>query len=86
MIGEAIADVIQGLVIAACFLRYADALKIGDTYASPTSSAACDIAHWFTSGSDRDRMWRRWGLENPAGLDPVKVEHDRRTIDGEDTR
>jgi hypothetical protein len=73
---------IEGIVVAACFLRYADALKMGDNFASPTSSAALKVASWHISPADLDRMYRRWGVENPQGLDPVRVARDRRILDG----
>jgi hypothetical protein len=73
---------IEGVVLAACFLRYADALKLGDNFASPTARAACQVASWGISPADLDRMYRRWGVENPQGLDPVRVARDRRILDG----
>lgn len=52
-----IAAVIEGALVAACFLRYALALSIGDRYDSPTSIAAYEVAHHAMEGSDADRLW-----------------------------
>lgn len=80
--GEAIVDAVRGAVLAACFIRYMDALRLGDNYASATSLTAYDVAYQHTTGSEMDHMTRRWGVENPAGLDPERVDRDRRLLDG----
>jgi len=62
---ESLAEVSSGFVLAACFLRYMDALKLGDTYASPRSSASWGVASLHISGSDLDRMCRLWEWHPP---------------------
>ncbi len=62
---DGIAEAVWRAVLAACFLRYMDALRIGDNYASPTSCAAWDVAHWYISWADLDRMARMWEWHQP---------------------
>jgi hypothetical protein len=77
-----LAAAIEGAVLAACFLRYADALKLGDSFVSPRARAAWQVVSRHISPADMERLWRRWGVENPQGLDPVRVARDRRILDG----
>jgi hypothetical protein len=74
---------IEGAVLAACFLRYADALKLGDSVASPRVRAAWQVVSRHILPADMERLWRRWGIENPTGLDPARIERDRRMLDGD---
>lgn len=76
-------EAINNIMLAACYLRYADALKLGDNFASPTSRAAWGVANHHISPVDLESMCRRWGVENPSGLDPAAVERDRRMLDGD---
>lgn len=74
-------DVISGMFLAACYLRYMDALKLGDNFASRTSLAAFEVARLHIAPAHLDLMARRWGLENPAGLDPAGLDRDRRILE-----